>query len=39
VQIDMPRDRDGTFEPVIVKKRQRRLTDVDEVVLPCTPRV
>jgi putative transposase len=33
VQIDMPRDRDGTFEPVIVKKRQRRLTDVDEVVL------
>jgi putative transposase len=33
VQIDMPRDRDGTFEPVIVRKRQRRLTDVDEVVL------
>jgi putative transposase len=33
VQIDVPRDRDGTFEPVIVRKRQRRLTDVDEVVL------
>lgn len=33
VQIDVPRDRDGTFEPVIVKKRQRRLGDVDEVVL------
>jgi transposase-like protein len=33
VDIDVPRDRDGTFEPVIVKKRQRRLTDVDEVVL------
>jgi putative transposase len=33
VQIDMPRDRDGTFEPVIVRKRQRRLTDVDGVVL------
>ena len=29
----MPRDRDGTFEPVIVAKRQRRLTEVDEVVL------
>jgi len=29
----MPRDRDGTFEPVIVKKRQRRLSEVDEVVL------
>ena len=33
VRIDMPRDREGTFEPVIVRKRQRRLTDVDEVVL------
>ena len=26
VDIDVPRDRDGTFEPVIVAKRQRRLT-------------
>jgi putative transposase len=33
VEIDMPRDRDSSFEPVIVKKRQRRLSDVDEVVL------
>ena len=33
VEIDVPRDRDGTFEPVIVKKRQRRLTEVDEIVL------
>lgn len=33
VQIEVPRDRAGTFEPQIVKKRQRRLTDVDEVVL------
>jgi putative transposase len=33
VCIDVPRDRDGTFEPQIVKKRQRRLTDVDEIVL------
>ena len=33
VQVEMPRDRDGTFEPVIVKKRQRRLSDVDAVVL------
>ena len=29
----MPRDREGTFQPVIVKKRQRRLSEVDEVVL------
>ena len=33
VEVEVPRDRDGTFEPVIVKKRQRRLTDVDAVVL------
>ncbi len=33
VRIDVPRDRDGTFEPQIVKKRQRRLTGVDEIVL------
>jgi transposase-like protein len=33
VQIEVPRDRDGTFEPQIVRKRQRRLSDVDEVVL------
>lgn len=33
VQIEVPRDREGTFEPVIVRKRQRRLNDVDEVVL------
>jgi putative transposase len=33
VEVVVPRDRDGTFEPVIVKKRQRRLSDVDTVVL------
>ena len=33
VEIEVPRDRDGTFEPQLVKKRQRRLSDVDEVVL------
>jgi putative transposase len=33
VGIDVPRDRAGTFEPQIVKKRQRRLTGVDEMVL------
>jgi hypothetical protein len=32
VQIDVPRDRDGSFDPKIVKKRQRRLTGVDEIV-------
>jgi transposase-like protein len=33
VEIDVPRDRAATFEPHIVKKRQRRLSGVDEVVL------
>jgi transposase-like protein len=32
-EIDAPRDREGSFEPVIVKKRQRRLDGVDEMVL------
>ena len=33
VDIDVPRDRAGTFEPQIVRKRQRRLNGVDEIVL------
>jgi putative transposase len=33
VEIAVPRDREGTFSPAIVKKRQRRLGDVDEIVL------
>ncbi|WP_432705869.1 IS256 family transposase, partial [Amycolatopsis taiwanensis] len=33
VRIEVPRDRESTFEPQIVRKRQRRLSHVDEVVL------
>lgn len=33
VEIEVPRDRDGSFTPQIVRKRQRRLTGVDEMVL------
>ena len=33
VEIEVPRDRAATFEPQIVKKRQRRLNGVDEIVL------
>ncbi len=36
VTIEVPRDRDGSFEPQIVKKRQRRLTGIDEIVLSLT---
>jgi transposase-like protein len=33
VEISVPRDRDGSFEPRIVRKRQRRLSSVDEMVI------
>jgi putative transposase len=33
VEISVPRDRDSSFEPKIVAKRQRRLTGVDEMVI------
>jgi putative transposase len=38
VQIEVPRDREGTFDPVIVRKRQRRLDGVDQIVLSLTAR-
>ena len=38
VEIEVPRDRDGSFEPAIVKKRQRRLDGVDQLVLSLTAR-
>jgi putative transposase len=33
VELSVPRDRDSSFEPKIVAKRQRRLTGVDELVI------
>ena len=33
IEIDVPRDRDGSFEPQLVAKRQRRLTGVDDLVI------
>jgi transposase-like protein len=38
VEIEVPRDRDGSFEPVIVRKRQRRLDGIDQLVLSLTAR-
>ena len=38
VEIEVPRDRDGSFEPVIVPKRKRRLDGIDEIVLSLTAR-
>ena len=33
VQVDAPRDRDGSFEPKIVRKRQRRFVGFDDKIL------
>ncbi|MFI5534620.1 IS256 family transposase [Kitasatospora sp. NPDC051853] len=38
VQIEVPRDREGSFEPQLVRKRQRRLSGVDEMVLSLSAR-
>ena len=36
VEIDVPRDRDGSFDPKMVRKHQRRLSGVDEMVCSLT---
>jgi putative transposase len=36
VPVDVPRDRDGTFTPTIVAKRQRRFGGVDNLVISLT---
>src|SRR6266568_4951444 len=33
LQISVPRDRDGSFEPILVKKRQSRLEGFEEKIL------
>jgi putative transposase len=33
LEIEVPRDRDGTFNPQLIRKRQRRLSDFDVKVL------
>src|SRR5215510_3379178 len=33
VEVSVPRDRDSSFEPKIVAKRQRRLTGIEEIVI------
>ena len=38
VPIEVPRDRNGSFQPQIVGKHQRRLTGVDEMVLSLSAR-
>ncbi len=38
VEIEVPRDRDGSFAPQLVRKRQRRLDGIDQIVLSLSAR-
>jgi putative transposase len=38
VEIEVPRDRDGSFDPQVVRKRQRRLDGIDQIVISLTAR-
>ena len=38
IEIDVPRDRAGTFTPAVVAKRQRRLGSIEDVVLSLSAR-
>ncbi|EQA00121.1 putative transposase for insertion sequence element ISRM3-like protein [Glaesserella parasuis SW114] len=33
IEIETPRDRDGTFEPQLIKKNQTRITGMDEQII------
>jgi len=33
LEIDVPRDRDGEFEPIVVKKRQRDISSIEDQIL------
>lgn len=34
MDIDVPQDRKSTFEPQIVKKRQKDISDIDQKIIP-----
>jgi hypothetical protein len=38
VQIEVPRDRDRSFDPQVVRKRQRRLDGIEQIVISLTAR-
>jgi len=33
IKVDMPRDRDGSFDPIILSKRQRVLKGYDDIII------
>lgn len=38
IELDVPQDRKSTFEPQIVRKRQKDISDIDQKIIPCMPR-
>ena len=37
LRIDVPREREGSFEPQLIGKHERRLAGFDDLDLPCMP--
>ena len=37
-QIEVPQDRQSSFNPQVVKKRQKDISDIDQKLSPCMPR-
>lgn len=33
VEVDVPKDRNGTFEPQVVKKRQKDISSIDDIII------
>ena len=39
-EIEVPQDRDGSFEPKVVKKRQKDISGIEQkIIYRCTPKV
>lgn len=39
MEIEVPQDRKSTFEPQVVKKRQKDISDIDQRLFQCMPKV
>ena len=38
IELNVPRDRNGDFEPIIVKKKQSRIAGLDQKIVSFTPK-
>ena len=39
MEIEVPQDRKSTFEPQVVKKHQKDISDIDQKIFQCMPKV